>query len=252
MGLALIPFVQCIVFMGDKKRTSDICEALKLRGFPCANIGGDQPQSQRLRAIEQLKDFKIRILVTSDLTSRGLDCDKINLVINMGLPRNAQTYLHRVGRTGRFGTFGIAITFITKQSKESDLLHNFVQTLNSQIRALPKNVKSIANYENYLNYSMALNDESEKKQFEVFEQKQSKNKNKEKIKLKKPSNIIKDIYVQKEQQNALWNEENNNQKKEKKEKNEDNENEYQQNAYYTQQYAQYSYPVQPSYHQQYA
>ena len=216
--LASIPFNQCIVFINDKKRTKDICDTLKLRGFPSANIGGDQPQTQRLRAIEQLKEFKIRVLVTSDLTSRGIDCDRINLVINLDLPHDAETYLHRVGRTGRFGTFGLSITLILKGSKEADLLRNFVQTLKSQIAELPKDMKAIAK-KKYLNYSLQLNEESEQKQKEIFERKRSDALTKnEENKLQKPSDIIKEVYVQKEQQNAAWKQAEIRKKEEKNEK----------------------------------
>eukprot|EP01084_Bolivina_argentea_P055131 101092_1 len=106
--LISIPFNQCIVFINNKNRSKDICKILNENGFPSYNIGGNQPQTERLIAMKKLKEFKIRILVSSDLTSRGIDCDRINLVINLDLPFNAETYLHRVGRTGRFGTYGLA------------------------------------------------------------------------------------------------------------------------------------------------
>merc|ERR1712204_149397 len=88
---------------------------------------------------------------------------------------------------------------------EANLLNEFVKTLKSEIHLLPSDdMQSIAN-EKYLNHSMVLEDEKDQKQIKVFEKKRSKNKQKEKRKLQAPSSIIKDTYVEKEHQRALWN-----------------------------------------------
>merc|ERR1712154_615341 len=99
-----------------------------------------------------------------------------------------------MGRTGRFGTYGLSITFITLKTKEMDLLNNYIQTLNSKINKLPQDLKTIIN-KKYLNYSLILKNDSDKKQFEVFQQKREKllndNKNKISDKLRQPSTMIK-------------------------------------------------------------
>uniref|UniRef100_UPI00358F5E23 histone-lysine N-methyltransferase SUV39H2-like isoform X5 n=2 Tax=Myxine glutinosa TaxID=7769 RepID=UPI00358F5E23 len=78
-------------------------------------------QSQRLEAMERLKHFKCRVLISTDLMSRGIDADKVNLVVNMEVPKDWETYLHRVGRAGRFGTYGLAVTFCSQGEEESQL-----------------------------------------------------------------------------------------------------------------------------------
>ena len=68
---------------------------------------------ERLRIYKEFKEYKYRILVSTDLFGRGIDIEKINVVINYNMPTESDQYLHRVGRTGRFGTKGLAISFIS-------------------------------------------------------------------------------------------------------------------------------------------
>lgn len=209
--LSSVPFNQCIVFLNNKGRARDIVAALNENGFPSYNIGGDQPQKERLLAISKLREFKIRILVSSDLTSRGIDCDRVNLVINLDLPFDAETYLHRVGRTGRFGTYGLAITFVSRQRKEMGLMQHFIETLNSTITELPKELKQIANRK-YLSNSMVLKTEEEKCRIEEFERnrerakEESKKRGTESGKLREPSSVVESEYIQKERERILWEE----------------------------------------------
>ncbi len=79
------------------------------------------PQEKRNAIYDQFKDVKFRILVTTDLFARGIDIEKINIVINFDMPHESDQYLHRVGRAGRFGTKGLAISFISDQ-KDNDVL----------------------------------------------------------------------------------------------------------------------------------
>ena len=72
-------------------------------GWPTACICGDQQQSQRLETIRQLRQLQLRVLVSTDLTSRGVDLEHVTLVLHLDVPRDLATYMHRVGRTGRFG-----------------------------------------------------------------------------------------------------------------------------------------------------
>lgn len=68
---------------------------------------------ERLRIYKEFKEYKYRILVSTDLFGRGIDIEKINVVINYNMPTESDQYLHRVGRAGRFGTKGLAISFIS-------------------------------------------------------------------------------------------------------------------------------------------
>lgn len=110
--LSQISFKQCIIFSNTKADADHVSVLLKRRNWPCEYFSSDQDQVSRLAILNKLKLFKCRILVTTDLTARGVDAENVNLVINMKVPSSHATYLHRIGRAGRYGTYGIAITII--------------------------------------------------------------------------------------------------------------------------------------------
>ncbi|KAG7401236.1 hypothetical protein PHYBOEH_002420 [Phytophthora boehmeriae] len=101
--LSEIVFDQCMVFCNDKFRAEALATALVSQGWPAACITGSQSQATRLEVMEAFRTSSLRVLVSTDLTARGIDVDKVNFVVNLDLPRDPATYLHRVGRTGRFG-----------------------------------------------------------------------------------------------------------------------------------------------------
>lgn len=88
-------------------------------GFSAIYIVGNQDMKKRLEAISKLKNFKCRIMLTTDLTARGIDAENVNLVINLDVPTDGATYLHRIGRAGRYGSHGIAITIISESELPS-------------------------------------------------------------------------------------------------------------------------------------
>jgi ATP-dependent RNA helicase DDX20 len=110
--LARVPFHQCIVFTNDRGAAAELMDTLHEANWPAVSIGGDLPQQERVAAMHAVRTFKVRVLVSTDLTSRGVDVERISLVVNFDVPLLSSTYLHRVGRTGRFGTIGVAISFI--------------------------------------------------------------------------------------------------------------------------------------------
>lgn len=114
-----IAFKQCLLFTDSQTKTQSYGNYLKKRGWKNEVINGSQDQAQRLDVLEKLNKFKCRILISTDLMARGIDIENINLVINLDLPYDCFTYLHRIGRAGRFGTHGIAITLV---NGEEDLL----------------------------------------------------------------------------------------------------------------------------------
>ncbi|NWT59522.1 DDX20 helicase, partial [Erythrocercus mccallii] len=98
-----IPFNQALVFSNLHSRAQHLAEILTSRGFPAECISGNMNQNQRLDAMAKLKQFHCRVLISTDLTSRGIDAEKVNLVINLDVPLDWETYMHRIGRAGRFG-----------------------------------------------------------------------------------------------------------------------------------------------------
>ena len=79
------------------------------------------PSNCRIARFDEIKEFRKRILVTTDLFARGVDVSKINVVINFDMPLEADSYLHRVGRAGRFGTKGLAISFVCSEDEAAVL-----------------------------------------------------------------------------------------------------------------------------------
>ncbi|WP_035775736.1 DEAD/DEAH box helicase [Arthrobacter sp. H5] len=106
-----------IAFVRTKMATEDLADKLRSRGFQAAAINGDIPQQQRERTIEGLRDGKFDILVATDVAARGLDVERISLVVNYDIPHDTESYVHRIGRTGRAGRSGDAILFITPREK---------------------------------------------------------------------------------------------------------------------------------------
>lgn len=110
--LRRVRFRQCVVFCNDRDRAASLAQKFRKKGWPCQFISGNQKQYVRNEVIRNFRDFRTRILVTTDLTSRGVDFSGVNLVVNMDIPADPATYLHRIGRAGRFGTNGCAVTIL--------------------------------------------------------------------------------------------------------------------------------------------
>lgn len=85
---------------------------LEKLNLPALTVHRDMAQERRIEYYTQFKEGKKRIMVTTNLLARGIDIDKVNLVINFDAPESSDDYLHRVGRAGRFNTKGIAVSFI--------------------------------------------------------------------------------------------------------------------------------------------
>ncbi|GIY65676.1 probable ATP-dependent RNA helicase DDX20 [Caerostris darwini] len=109
-----VNFAQCLVFCNHVSRVEVLSGVIREMGFSTAYISSAENQVHRIKAIECLKRFKCKVLVSSDVTSRGVDAENVNLVINFDLPSNMEQYLHRVGRAGRYGSICASVTLITK------------------------------------------------------------------------------------------------------------------------------------------
>ncbi len=106
-----------IVFVRTKSTAEDVAIELAGRGIQAAAISGDVPQRERERLVERLRSGTLDVLVATDVAARGLDVDRIGLVVNFDVPREAEAYVHRIGRTGRAGRHGEAVTFLTPKEK---------------------------------------------------------------------------------------------------------------------------------------
>jgi ATP-dependent RNA helicase DeaD len=101
-----------LVFCHTKEETERLTERLDSEGFKTAFLNGDLPQVQRTRVLAAFRRRQIEVLVATDVAARGIDVKGISHVINLGVPRDPETYVHRVGRTGRAGAKGVAMTFV--------------------------------------------------------------------------------------------------------------------------------------------
>lgn len=104
------------------------------------------PQDERIARYKSFKDFNKRIMVATDIFGRGIDIERVNIVINYDMPENADSYLHRVGRAGRFGTKGLAITFVST-SEDTATLDSVQERFEVDITELPSQIE-ISSYMN--------------------------------------------------------------------------------------------------------
>ncbi len=103
---------QVLVFVSSKRRADNVTRKLNSNGISAEALHGDKSQGARAGALKRFRQRNIRVLVATDLASRGLDMEKLPYVVNYELPRSPKDYIHRIGRTGRAGENGIAITLL--------------------------------------------------------------------------------------------------------------------------------------------
>ncbi|MFN7899096.1 MAG: DEAD/DEAH box helicase [Synechococcaceae cyanobacterium] len=106
-----------IIFARTRAVTLTVAESLEAHGYEVAVLNGEVPQAQRERTVERLRDGRVDVLVATDVAARGLDVDRVGLVINYDMPFDSEAYVHRIGRTGRAGRHGEAILFLTPRER---------------------------------------------------------------------------------------------------------------------------------------
>ena len=106
---------QCIIYANSVKRVMDLYEAMKEDNFPVCCIHSNMDKSEREKSFEEFRSGSARVLISSNVTARGIDIQQVSVVINFDLPKDVHTYLHRIGRSGRWGRKGTGINFITRR-----------------------------------------------------------------------------------------------------------------------------------------
>ena len=101
-----------IVFCRGKHRADHLCRILCKKGFSAAPIHGNRSQNQRARALAQFRSGEVGILVATDVLARGIDVSEVSYVVNVDVPHEAESYIHRIGRTGRAGVRGWTLMFV--------------------------------------------------------------------------------------------------------------------------------------------
>ena len=109
-----ISITQCIIYINDVNRVKELTEIMIKDDFPVCCIHGSLTRIERDDTLRDFRNGKFRVLISSNITARGIDVQQIGIVINFDVPKNVNTYLHRIGRSGRWGRKGKAINFVTR------------------------------------------------------------------------------------------------------------------------------------------
>jgi translation initiation factor 4A len=136
-----IEIAQAIIYCNSKKTVDFVSNELKKKGHMVSSIHGDLKQFERDQVMRDFRQGATRVLITTDLLARGIDVYQVSLVINYELPREKETYIHRIGRSGRFGRKGNAINFVTPAEKEE--LDSLQKYYNTTIEALPTDLSEL-------------------------------------------------------------------------------------------------------------
>jgi len=132
--LGRVPFRQCIVFCGSKQECEEIVAVVGKDGYAAGALSSDMDQIGRIKVMNDLRSFRTRVLVCTDIASRGIDLDHVDLVVNMNVPDDPSTLAHRIGRAGRFGTKGKAVTVTGSEEEESKLKKGYMACKGSAVK----------------------------------------------------------------------------------------------------------------------
>lgn len=137
--LDALEFNQVVIFVSKVARAKELNRLLTDCNFPSICIHGGMKQEERIKQYKSFKDFNARILVATDLFGRGIDIERVNVVVNYDFPDESDQFLHRVGRAGRFGTKGIAISFVSSDA-DQEILSKVQSRFEVNIPELPDEI----------------------------------------------------------------------------------------------------------------
>uniref|UniRef100_A0A7S2SW80 RNA helicase n=1 Tax=Rhizochromulina marina TaxID=1034831 RepID=A0A7S2SW80_9STRA len=130
---------QSVIFCNSVNRVELLAKRITELGYSCFYIHAKMQQAHRNRVFHEFRNGATRHLVSSDLFTRGIDVQSVNVVINFDFPKNSETYLHRIGRAGRFGHLGLAINLITNEDRFN--LYRIESELATEIRPIPPSIE---------------------------------------------------------------------------------------------------------------
>ena len=126
---------QCIIYCNSIKRVQDLYEAMIEDEFPVCRIHSSMERAERDSAFKEFCNGKSRVMISSNVTARGIDIQQVSVVINFDLTKDVHTYLHRIGRSGRWGRKGVGINFITR--RDVSKLKEIEEHYSTQISEMP-------------------------------------------------------------------------------------------------------------------
>jgi superfamily II DNA/RNA helicase len=136
-----ITLSQCIIYCNSVKRVADLYEAMCEDGFPVCCIHSNMDKAARDAAFTEFRNGKSRVLISSNVTARGIDIQQVSTVINFDIPKDIHTYLHRIGRSGRWGRKGVGINFLTR--RDVGKLKEIETYYACEIKEMPANLEFI-------------------------------------------------------------------------------------------------------------
>ena len=128
---------QSIIYCNSNKRVNDLFQAMQVDNFPACQIHSNMDKAERNQSYEDFKSGKTRVLISSNVTARGIDIQQVSTVINFDVPNCLHTYLHRIGRSGRWGRKGVGINFVTPRDMRT--LKDIEQHYSTKISELSEN-----------------------------------------------------------------------------------------------------------------
>ncbi len=138
---SFISMSQCIIYCNSVRRVIDLYEAMVEDGFPVCCIHSNMDKLARYQAFNDFRLGKQRVMISSNVTARGIDVQQVSVVINFDLPRCVHTYLHRIGRSGRWGRKGVGINFITRRDVQK--IKEIEQHYHTEIQEMPANLGAL-------------------------------------------------------------------------------------------------------------
>lgn len=133
-----LTITQAVIFCNTKKKVDWLSKKMVENSFTVKSMHGDMTQKERNEVMDSFRKGQSRVLIATDVWSRGIDVQQVSLVINYDVPTEQESYLHRIGRSGRFGRKGVAITFVTFSDMRA--LHAIENFYAIRIAELPSNV----------------------------------------------------------------------------------------------------------------
>jgi translation initiation factor 4A len=134
---------QCIIYCNSIKRVQDLYEAMNDDEFPVCRIHSNMDKLEREKSFNDFRWGKSRVLISSNVTARGIDIQQVSIVINFDLPKDVNTYLHRIGRSGRWGRKGVGINFITR--RDLNKMKEIEEHYCTQISVMPNDIGFLSN-----------------------------------------------------------------------------------------------------------
>lgn len=136
-----LTIAQAVIFVSTRKKVEWLAQQMRQRQFTVCCVHGEMDHREREEISRRFRAGDFRVLLTTDLWARGIDVRQVSLVINYDLPRDKETYLHRIGRSGRYGRRGVAVSLITREDKSE--LRAIEKFFSTEIKPLPGNINEI-------------------------------------------------------------------------------------------------------------